>query len=304
MILLERFQGSEGSRYLLEAIAAQTLVQGDLDVARELGEVADIVGYQPGDILMQQRQVDNDLYLILAGSVSIIVNGNEIARRLPRQSVGEMAITDPASIRSATVIAREETVVARLAEPIFSEIAGRHPELWRRMAAELAARLRERNTLVRQRNEIPRVFVGSSTESLAIANAIQAGLAYDSLIVTVWTNDVFGPSEFPIEALERQAAETDFAALVLGPEDRVRSRDQENWAPRDNIVLELGLFVGALGRHRVFLIMPKGIDIKIPTDLLGITPLRYQAATAQDLASSIGHVCTQLRNTIGDRGLR
>lgn len=304
MILLERFQGSEGARYLLEAIASQTLVQGDLGVARELSEASEIIGRQPGDVIIQQRQADNDLYLILAGSVSIVVNGSEIARRSPRQSIGEMAITDPTSLRSATVIAREETVLARIPETKFSDVASRHPELWRRIAADLATRLRERNELVRQRNEIARVFVGSSTESLAVANAIQAGLAHDPLMVTVWTNDVFGPSEFPIEALERQATETDFAVLVVGPEDRVTSRDQESWAPRDNIVLELGLFVGALGRHRVFLVMPRGVDIKIPTDLLGVMPLRYQHASGRDLGPNMGHVCTQLRDVMGERGVR
>ena len=44
--------------------------------------------------------------------------------------------------------------------------------------------------------EIPRAFIGSSKESLDIANAMQLGLARDPVIVTVWTNGVFGPSSY------------------------------------------------------------------------------------------------------------
>jgi CRP/FNR family transcriptional regulator, cyclic AMP receptor protein len=303
MLLLDRFIGEDGKRYLLEALAAQTLVQGDLAVAAELGEAAEVLGCRPGDILMRQHESDNDIYLILAGNFSIIVNGHEVARRGPRHSVGEMAIVDPTATRSATVIAQDDSVVARIPERVFSDVASRHSVLWRRIATELAGRIRDWNELIRRKNDVPRVFVGSSTESLEIANAIQAGLGRDPFIVTVWTNEVFGPSGFAIEALERQAKEIDFAVLVLGPDDRVTSRADEAWAPRDNTILELGLFIGALGRMRVFVVMPRSLEVKLPTDLLGVAPLRYHAQEIPG-AVQIGPVCTQLRQAFSDMGPR
>ena len=87
------------------------------------------------------------------------------------------------------------------------------------------------------------------------------------IVVKIWTDDVFEASSFPIESLERELQRVDFAVLVLSPDDKVISRDIATDAPRDNIVFELGLFMGALGHNRTFLIYPHGIDIMIPTDL-------------------------------------
>jgi predicted nucleotide-binding protein len=302
--MIERFTGSDGRRVLIDALLSQTLVRGAQDIALDLANAAELVGYEAGNLLIEQSAADNDLYLILSGSFSILVNGREVAQRSAHQHVGEMAVIDPSSRRAASAIALEESVVARITEPSFAEIANRYPELWRGIACELGDRLRQRNELVRQRNPVPRVFIGSSAESLDVANGIQAGLAHDRFIVTVWTNGVFGPSDFSIEALERAAAETDFAIQVLGPDDHVMSRSQGSLAPRDNVILELGLFIGALGRSRVFLLLPEGLDVKIPTDLLGVTPLVYPTGGPGDLSSRLGPCCTQLRSVIVNRGPR
>ena len=50
------------------------------------------------------------------------------------------------------------------------------------------------------------------------------------------------------------AGRADFAAFIISPDDTVISRDAENLAPRDNVIFELGLFMGVLNRQRVFLI--------------------------------------------------
>lgn len=252
-------------------------------------------------MLITQDAADNDLYFILAGRFSVQVHGREVAHRDAGQHVGEMALIDPKARRSASVVAIEESVVARVSEAAFTGLANQKPRLWRHLARELADRLRQRNVLVRPRNEIPRLFIGSSAESLMIGNDIQAGLQLDKVVVEVWTNQVFGASQFSLEALERMAAEVDFAALVLGPDDRVISRGHESDAPRDNVVFELGLFMGAIGRRRTFLVLPHGLDIKVPSDLLGITPLRY-AHHPTHLAASLGPVCSELRKIICERG--
>jgi predicted nucleotide-binding protein len=93
--------------------------------------------------------------------------------------------------------------------------------------------------------------------------------------VKLWAKGIFGASRFPIEDLEAQLRSADFALLIAAPDDRVISRGRTSDSPRDNVVFELGLFMGAISRHRSFLLIPRGVDVKIPTNLLGLTPLRY-----------------------------
>jgi predicted nucleotide-binding protein len=144
--------------------------------------------------------------------------------------------------------------------------------------------LDERRKFHRVPNPHPVLFVGSSKEGLPIAAALAAAIPRDIASVTLWSEGVFGASHFPIEDLAALLQSADFAALLASADDTVVSRGKETQAPRDNIVFELGLFMGALSRQRTFLIVPQGVDIKIPTDLLGINTVRYDPAisTPQD----------------------
>jgi predicted nucleotide-binding protein len=142
------------------------------------------------------------------------------------------------------------------------------------------------------------MFVGSSREGLSIAREVQSGLRHDPVTVRVWTDGVFGASRFPLEDLETQLAASDFAVLVATADDVVTSRGRSDDAPRDNIVFELGLFMGALTRHRTFVLRPRGLDMKLPTDLLGLTPLDYSTEPALGLAERIAPVCHDLRGII------
>lgn len=301
--MIKRFTGPTGARLLTEAISQQAVVRGNQDLAAKLAEIAEVIAYDTGLYLISQNGPDNDLFFILAGRFSIQVNGREVARRGAGEHVGEMALIDPKAKRCASVIASEECVVAKIPEAAFTKLATHFPEIWRGLARELGDRLRQRNDLVCQCNQVPRVFIGSSTEALPIANEIQVGLSHDCL-PTVWTNRVFGASKFSLESLEDVKNRTDFAVLVLGPDDKVISRENTQDAPRDNVVFELGLFIGALGRRRVFIVMPRAAEIKVPTDLLGITPITYEHGEPKDVAALLGPVCTELRKAIQEQGPR
>ena len=91
---------------------------------------------------------------------------------------------------------------------------------------------------------------------------------------------------------------------MLGPDDEVVSRNEKSDAPRDNVIFELGLFIGALSHKRTFMIMPREYDIKIPTDLLGLTLLSYKSGDFSDLAALVAPACNQLRNTINKIGVK
>ena len=90
----------------------------------------------------------------------------------------------------------------------------------------------------------------------------------------------------------------DFATLVISPDDQVLSRSTVSDAPRDNVVFELGLFMGALGHERVFLVYPRNASIKLPTDLLGLTVLTYEP----ELPSVAIQVCPLLRDLMNKAG--
>src|SRR5438874_7893646 len=103
----------------------------------------------------------------------------------------------------------------------------------------------------------PRIFIGSSTESAAVAHAIQAELDRDAEC-TVWTQGVFGLSDTPVRSLIEEARRSDYAIFVMTPDDEANVRGEAFSIPRDNVIYELGLFSGAVGPERCFLITPRG----------------------------------------------
>ncbi len=303
--MITRFEGKDGRPRLIAALRAQQSVHNDEQLAVQLADLVDLVQIEPGkpeSTFITQGNADNDIYLILCGKVSIIVNGREKAQRRAGQHVGEMAAIDPSARRSADVVATEQTVLARISEPAFSKLASKYPDLWRRLALEIAERLRQRGLEVQPPNDQPHVFIGSSVEALPIARELQSGLSHDRFVVPLWTDGVFRASRDSVDSLVAAVKKADFAVLVLTADDTLISREVEHRAPRDNCIFELGLFMGALGRDRTFIVKPRGIDIKLPSDLLGITPLEYAEGTADSTAARVGPVCTAVRKAVQHLG--
>jgi CRP/FNR family cyclic AMP-dependent transcriptional regulator len=297
--MIERFRDR---RRLLDALAVQQMINGDAAIAEAFADVLELRQYAAGEALIAQGAVDDHVCLIFAGGVDIVVNGRPVAKRHPGEQVGEMALLSPDSRRSATVVATDITVIGCVSEEAFSRMAERWPILWRRVASSLADRLKQRGQYVRQRNDTPIMFVGSSKEGLEVARGLQSGLAHENLIVRVWTDQVFGPSAYALEDLEREVAEADFGVLVLTADDRIVSRGEEQEAPRDNVIFELGMLIGAIGRTRTYFVTPRGQDVRIPSDLFGMNPLTYVPGVGRDLAARLGPVCTSLREKVRDLG--
>lgn len=303
--MITRFQGEGGKARLVAAIRTQKIVSDELKLAEAIAEAATLIQVEvnkPTSEFIKQGDADADIYLVLSGKVSVRVNGREVAVRASGAHVGEMALIDLTAPRSAAVIAIEQTVLARLSETQFSSLAESFPQLWRRLALELAERLRQRGRFLSSPNPQPRLFIGSSAENLSVAQEIQSGLSHDKMITTVWTDGVFRASKTSVESLLVAVRASDFAILLITPDDIVVSRDIESPAPRDNVVFELGLFMGLLGRERTFVVKPRGVKIKMPSDLLGFTPLEYAEGAADTLASRVAPVCTEIRKRIQQLG--
>jgi CRP/FNR family cyclic AMP-dependent transcriptional regulator len=284
MSLLGRFTGTNSR--LVEALCKQAVLANNALAVTELAAVAEVKEFVAGDILVRQDDPDTDVFFILAGTFRVLVNDREVAFRKAGDHIGEMAVIDPSSRRTATNVASEPSVVAKIAGSDFLRIANTHPALWRAIALELCRRLNERKQYHKSPNTKPRLFIGSSKESLAVAEAIKFAIPADVASCALWSEGVFGASTFPIDDLETQLAISDFAVLVTAGDDTVISRRKKMGAPRDNVVFELGMFMGGLSRRRVFLLAPQGISIKIPSDLLGINRLHGYVSNERSSAWS------------------
>jgi CRP/FNR family cyclic AMP-dependent transcriptional regulator len=148
--LLKSFQGWEGRLRLTNALIAQPLIR-DQDLATVVERYLKLEEVFAGTNLINQGASDTDLFLILSGEFSVAINGRVVARKKAGEHVGEMAVVDPLTPRSASVTATSDSVVGRIAEPDFSALADRYPRLWRRIALELASRLRDGNSADREK---------------------------------------------------------------------------------------------------------------------------------------------------------
>lgn len=299
---LDRLSGPRGTALAVQLLAEQTLLQGDRLIAERLREQGTMCGFKKGDHIFNENDWSNEIYFLLVGSVDVFITGSRIAVRSAGQYVGEMALIDPSKARSATVICTEPTVALAVPENTFSNVAEENPSLWRGLSKQIAERLRERSRFIRPTNSVPIMFLACASESLGVAQAIQTELASSSLIVQLWTDGVFKPSNHTMEDLETTLNSVDFALAVFSPDDNVVSRDKDTVAPRDNTIFELGLFAGAIGRKRTFFIRDKDREIKIPSDLAGVTSLSYSALGEHSW--DITEACNVIRARISELGQR
>lgn len=144
----------------------------------------------------------------------------------------------------------------------------------------------------------PAVFIGSSKEGIEIGRAVQTHLEEISE-VTVWDQGLFTLGQSTMETLIKILDRFDFAILILTPDDMVISRDLNASAPRDNVLFELGMFIGRLGRERTFIMFDKTSNLKFPTDLSGITVAPFITNREDgNLIAAVGSACTFIRNSI------
>ncbi|WP_348270046.1 nucleotide-binding protein [Edaphobacter paludis] len=298
--MIERFEGASGRSNLMEALRNQKIVAGNPELAERIADTGVLIEVNQGTTIIDQGAEDNNVYLIIAGAFDIVVNGRKVARRFANDHVGEMAAIQPTQRRSATVAATEKAVLCKLTEPQLSEIARQYPDVWRFIAKELARRLEQRNAHVTATHDKIRIFIISSAEALEIARTIQNAFEYDFTVV-VWTDGVFRASWYPIESLERQLDQSDFAIAVAQPDDVTHSRGQAAPTTRDNVIFELGMFIGRIGRLRSFLIEPRGEEVKLPSDLSGITALAYRY-DPENLAAAMGPACNRIRAIVRELG--
>ncbi len=297
--MLSRFQGERGPALLVEALSTAKLLIGQPFAVEQMAAAGELLSIDAGETFIEQLDDTNDVFFIISGICSVVINGRQVAKRGPGDTVGEMAAIQPSQPRSASVTAVESCVLLKVPEASFTAIANEHPQIYRRIAQVLATRLASRNSMIGNYRDRTRVFIISSVESLPIARILETSFQYDDFSVHLWTAGCFRAANYTLDDLERAVDESDFAVAIAHADDMTVSRGDESWpAPRDNVIFELGLFMGRLGRERAILMEPRGRDVKLPSDLAGVKTIPYQFEKGGENYRLMGPACNQLRDHI------
>ena len=143
----------------------------------------------------------------------------------------------------------------------------------------------------------PTAFIGSSVEGLNVARRLQSLLEHE-LDAVVWDQGtVFGLGDSTLEALESAVRTYDFGIFVCTPDDKGERRGETLVMARDNVLFELGMFVGRLTRRRAYIVYPRGCGIALPSDLKGITAATYDLSKS-NLDARLGPAAEKVRAAV------
>ncbi|HMB64236.1 MAG TPA: TIR domain-containing protein [Eudoraea sp.] len=291
-----------GRANLVKSFLEQSLLQNipdNLAIANKLAVESGVRGYAPFEkVYVQDDFGINHLFFVLLGACNIYINDNLVSEIKAGECFGEFPILDSRVKYSVSVYSNTESCIAKVAENVLVELSEAHSNIWFNMAKMLAGRLRSTSdkAYARKPNTIPKIFIGSSTKALEIAYTVQNLLKGDFDPV-VWNQGPFkilGRSY--LECLEIVVNEFDFGVFLFNDDDDVTIGDQRKKITRDNVIFELGLFIGRLTRKRAYLVYPKNLNIQILSDFDGITKGSYDPTL--DLRTALMPVCNQIRASI------
>ena len=153
--------------------------------------------------------------------------------------------------------------------------------------------------------EKPSIVIFSSEQGLSIAKEIRSQLG-NSSYAEAWLERPFYSGDYPLGSLINTLESKDYAVIVMTSDDlTIAGRDLASLdvnnvsnealpSPCDNVVFELGLSIGILGRERTFLVRDRNPGLKLPTDLAGFN----------DLDMDVGYACSQIKEVTSKFGLR
>jgi hypothetical protein len=152
-----------------------------------------------------------------------------------------------------------------------------------------------------------RVFIGSSTEGLSVADSLVAQLTGRGYYVKVWDEGVFTLGNYNIESLMQIVNEKfDFAIFVFTADDKACFRGNTVFLPRDNVIFEMGMFMSRLDRNRTLFICETGLEneVKILSDMSGLVPATFtKSNSGSDLRTDLRPAIVQLCDAMEKRGI-
>jgi predicted nucleotide-binding protein len=177
-------------------------------------------------------------------------------------------------------------------EPIFSEHLSKFIEV-------LFNNIKKEARIMTSSFGKPYVFIGSSGKNVAIAKAIHMNLEEETY-PTPWTANQFQLSNSTLDGLIEALNHSDFAVFVFAPDDAATVKEQQVSVVRDNVLFELGLSMGRLGKERTFFVAPRNLgSLHIATDLHGITYAPYDADRPdKNYQAALLSACEKINNEI------
>jgi len=149
---------------------------------------------------------------------------------------------------------------------------------------------------------LPRIFIGSSTPNLDVARALSDCLEGRNFRPLVWDEGLLRPNESIFDGLLRLSKEVEFGVFIWGASDVTITAGQTIPAARDNVVFETGLFLGALGKERVFMVVDRSAPLKIPSDFEGIIRSSYDGFVLGTYdRSAVSRACNEIERSIRQR---
>lgn len=134
-----------------------------------------------------------------------------------------------------------------------------------------------------------KVFIGSSSEGAKVANEIRDRINAelgDWLECETWKDGgVFSLNRGTLESLVKASRKYDYGIMLASKDDVVVKRYKFLNTMRDNVLFEMGLFLGSLGLQRAFLITHD--KTALPSDFNGVTVVKYNDKNLKDRITEI-----------------
>jgi len=288
--LKEQFAGPIRKNTRIKALLNQKLVVGNKAAAIWLEQNGRLNVWPPNAEIISQGEHTSTVYFLLAGEVTIVTSGNRHKKRHLGEHVGEMAAIEAGRPRSASVVTNIPTATLELDQSKFLQFLAEFPNASIEIAKVLAMRLRERDEHFRAVNKSPQILIISASESIQVAKGLQNALISQGFNAEGWWDKTFNTSSYTLPDLVKKLSSCDFAIAIGDPVDKIVSRGTKYLSTRDNVMLEYGMAITALGLERSILLWPKqeysswrscfsrygSWNIKMPSDLIGLNIISYE----------------------------
>lgn len=153
----------------------------------------------------------------------------------------------------------------------------------------------------------PKIFIGSTVEGIEFAEAVQQNLEHVAY-TTIWNQGNFSLSGNTLDDLLNSLNEYDYGIFIFRPDDKSIIREKEYNTIRDNVIFELGLYFGKLGRKKVFYLIPRDYPkLHLPTDLGGVTAGTYdyiRLYSDDKIQAIVGPFCTEIKKSLKNTIIR
>lgn len=144
-----------------------------------------------------------------------------------------------------------------------------------------------------------RLFIGSSREGEKIAQKLKQRIEEECgewISPEIWSDEgIFKLNSNTLSSLAQRARSSEYGVLVATGDDYLESRDNAYRGVRDNVLLELGMFIGSLGLSRSFVLVES--EVKMPSDYNGVTIPFFDRENPGSLERSIDGILSSIVNT-------